>query len=129
MLSAAQTRMTALAINNVNIIEASGEKIPLPDSSADTVLFLQSLQYMSNPEKAIAEAIRILAPKGTLLLVTLVKHNFVEADAFGHKHHGFTADQLKRWTRALTKHHIDELPRETRSPHFQTIILSAQKHA
>ena len=77
----------------------------------------------------IGEAIRILAPDGTLLVVTLAKHTSVEADAFGHQHRGFTPEQLKRWTRALQQHHTDELPRETRSPHFQTIILSANKRS
>ena len=82
---------------------------------------------MTNPERALGEACRILAPGGTLLVVTLAKHTSVEADAFGHRHRGFTPTELTRWTRSLHHHHTDELPRETRSPHFQTIILSANK--
>jgi ubiquinone/menaquinone biosynthesis C-methylase UbiE len=127
MLAAARARVTTLKLSNVSFVEGNGEKLPLPDASSDTVLFLQSLQYMTNPERAISEAIRILAPNGTLLIVTLAKHTYVEADAFGHNHHGFTPEQLKRWTNRLVRHHMDELPRETRSPHFQTIILSAHK--
>jgi SAM-dependent methyltransferase len=127
MLAAARARVATLQLTNVNFVEASGEKLPLPDASADTVLFLQSLQYMTDPERALSEAIRILAPGGTLLVVTLVKHTSVEADAFGHQHRGFTPEQLTRWTRTLQHQHTDELPRETRSPHFQTIILSAKK--
>lgn len=127
MLAAGRERVAALKLTGVEFVEATGEKLPLPDASADSVLFLQSLQYMTDPGQALAEAARVLAPGGRLLIVTLAKHDFTEADAFGHRHHGFTSDQLKRWTKTLSEHMLDQLPPEPRIPHFQTVILTARK--
>ncbi len=127
MLAAGRDRVAALKLNGVEFVEGTGEHLPLADHSADSVLFLQSLQYMTTPEAALAEGIRILAPRGRLLLVTLNHHEFAEAEAFGHRHRGFTADQLKRWTKVLVDHHLDVLPPEPRTPHFQTVILTARK--
>ncbi|MBA3697959.1 MAG: metalloregulator ArsR/SmtB family transcription factor [Planctomycetes bacterium] len=129
MLAAGRERVAALKLSGVEFVEGTGEKLPLDDRSADSVLFLQSLQYMTDPEQALAEATRVLAPNGRLLLVTLAKHDFAEADAFGHRHRGFSGDQLKRWTKPLGDHLLDQLPPEPRSPHFQTVILSARKRA
>lgn len=127
MLTAGRERVAALKLNDVEFVEGTGEQLPLADGSADSVLFLQSLQYMTDPGQALAEAVRVLAPGGRLLIVTLAKHDFAEAEAFGHRHRGFTGEQLKRWTRPLGDHLLDLLPPEPRSPHFQTIILSARK--
>ncbi len=127
MLAAGRERVAALKLSGVEFVEGTGEHLPLVDGSADSVLFLQSLQYMTEPGQALAEAARVLAPNGRLLIVTLTKHEFAEAEAFGHRHRGFTADQLKRWAKGLVDHHLDVLPGEPRSPHFQTAILTARK--
>jgi SAM-dependent methyltransferase len=127
MLAAGRERVAALKLSGVEFVEGTGERVPLADGSADSALFLQSLQYMTEPGQALAEAVRVLAPGGRLLVVTLARHDFAEAEAFGHRHRGFGADQLKRWTRGLAEHHLDVLPPEPRSPHFQTLILTAQK--
>lgn len=129
MLSAGRQRVAALKLSGVEFVEGTGEHLPLGDRSADSVLFLQSLQYMSDPEQALAEAVRVLAPGGRLLVVTLARHDFAEAEAFGHRHRGFTTDQLKRWSKTLGDHLLDQLPPEPRSPHFQTVILTARKRA
>ena len=127
MLAAGRERVAALKLSGVEFVEGTGEQLPFDDRSADSVLFLQSLQYMTDPEQALAEAARVLAPDGRLLVVTLAKHDFAEAEAFGHRHRGFSADQLKRWTRTLGDQLLDQLPPEPRTPHFQTVILTARK--
>jgi SAM-dependent methyltransferase len=127
MLTAARARINSLHLRHVTCVEGNGEALPCANHSADTVLFLQSLQYIGQPDKALREAERILAPGGTLVIVTLLKHDYVEADAFGHRHRGFTPEQLRAWSSPLQLHQMDILPRETRSPHFQTLIFSAKK--
>jgi ArsR family transcriptional regulator len=126
MLAAGRERVAALGLKGVEFVEATGEDLPLDDGSADSVLFLQSLQYMTEPGQALAEAARVLAPGGRLLVVTLARHDFAESEAFGHRHRGFTTEQLKRWTRGMVDHQFDQLPPEPRSPHFQTAILTAR---
>ncbi len=127
MLTAGRERVTALQLHGVEFVEGTGEQLPLADGSADSVLFLQSLQYTTEPGQSLTEAARVLAPGGRLLIVTLAKHDFAEAEAFGHRHRGFTGEQLKRWTKTLIDHQLDLLPPEPRTPHFQTIILTARK--
>lgn len=42
-------------------------KLPLTDSSVDTILCTEVLEHLPNPEKAIAEFARILKPNGVLI--------------------------------------------------------------
>ncbi len=45
-----------------------GPALPLSDSSADTVLLLDVLEHLDDPEKAVSEAARILRRGGTCLV-------------------------------------------------------------
>jgi SAM-dependent methyltransferase len=125
MVAAGTERVTAMRLDAVRYVQAPGEQLPLEDGSCDSVLFLQSLQYVEDPAKALGEAARILAPGGRLLVVTLMRHDFAESERYGHRHRGFTVEELKRWTRPLAEHRLVTLPAETRAPRFQTIILTA----
>jgi ArsR family transcriptional regulator len=125
MVKAGRERVQALKLDRVAYVHAPGESLPLGDRCADAVLFVQSLQYVDDPAKALGEAVRILAPGGRLLVVTLASHDFAEAEAFGHRHRGFAAADLKRWTRGLEQQLTYGLPPETRAPRFQTLIHTA----
>ena len=48
--------------------------LPLADSSADSIIIHQVLHYAHSPAAAIAEAARVLAPGGTLLVVDFAAH-------------------------------------------------------
>jgi ArsR family transcriptional regulator len=125
MVEAGKARVAALGLRNVTWHQAPGETLPLADASADSVLFLQSLQYIPKPAAALAEARRILAPGGRLLVVTLVAHDHAEAERYGHRHRGFREADLRAWCRGLQDLHIDLLPPETRPPRFQTILCTS----
>jgi ArsR family transcriptional regulator len=127
MVTAGLERVKGLGLGNVSYLQGEGEQLPLDDAGCDAVLFLQSLQYVRDPAKALAEAVRVLAPGGRLLVLTLARHDFAEAERYGHRHRGFGADELKRWTRALCGHRVVTLPAETRPPRFQTLIVTAVK--
>ena len=129
MVAAGRERVQTLKLAEVTFVQATGEDLPLKDASADSVLFLQSLQYVADPAQALGEAARILAPGGRLLVLTLNRHDFAESEAFGHRHRGFATADLKRWTRGLDAQQIYTLPPETRAPRFQTLILTARKHS
>lgn len=49
---------------------ADAQELPLADASADVVLCLQTLHYLPDPGRAIAEASRILRPGGRALIST-----------------------------------------------------------
>ncbi len=127
MVAAGRARLQQLQLPAVEFLQAPGEKLPMGDHSADSVLFIQSLQYIADPAAALAEAVRVLAPGGRLLVLTLAAHDFVEADAFGHRHRGFAPGDLKRWTRALEHPLTYTLPAESRAPRFQTLIFTASR--
>jgi SAM-dependent methyltransferase len=55
-------------------LNAGAEQIPLLSSSADVVLMRNALDYVDHPERALAEARRILAPGGTLITLFDVGH-------------------------------------------------------
>lgn len=127
MVDAGMQRAKALKLANVTWKLARGEDLPLADASQDSVLFLQSLQYIDDPSKALVEAVRVLAPGGLLLVLTLAKHDFSEAEAFGHRHRGYSSDHLRKWTATLIDHRHDTLPPEGKAPRFQTLVFTARK--
>jgi SAM-dependent methyltransferase len=55
------------------LVEASAEALPFDDSSFDTAVFTLVLCTVPDPEKALAEAARVLKPGGRLLFVEHVR--------------------------------------------------------
>lgn len=126
MREAGERRINAEGHPNVVYQAGSGETIPLADASCDTVLFLQSLQYIADPAQALRESRRVLRPGGSLLVLTLVAHSHPEAERYGHRHSGFTTDQLTGWVGDFADVTCFSLPAELRPPRFQTVVLTAR---
>ncbi len=71
--------------------------LPFTNGQFDTVLFHQVLHYAQHPERAIAEAARVLAPKGHLMIVDFDAHNVEELrSVHAHARLGFSDDSIKR---------------------------------
>jgi SAM-dependent methyltransferase len=64
---------------------ANAERLPFPDASFDVVSSLNSLDHVDDVEATVAEILRVLAPGGTVLLITHVGHepSETEPNAFG----------------------------------------------
>ena len=72
--------------------------LPLADGAADTVIIHQVLHYAQQPAAAIAEAARVLAPGGRLLIVDFAPHEREELrtrDA--HVRLGFADEAMLGW--------------------------------
>ncbi len=78
-------------ISNVDWKKGDFGRLPLRDESVDVALLSQALHHANDPERAIAEATRILRPGGRLLILDLREHtqDWVR-QRFGHQHLGFT---------------------------------------
>ncbi len=128
MIAAGRSRCSEAGLGNVTWIEAAGERLPLKDASQDTVLLLQSLQYVEAPQDVLRECGRVLAPHGRLLLLTLAEHDHDEAARYGHRHRGFRDADLRAWLKPwCAKPRLVHLPPEARAPRFQSILLTADK--
>ena len=61
-------------LDKVAVAEGDIEALPLPDAAFDACVLSQALHHAAQPEKALAEAARILRPEGQLLIFDLVSH-------------------------------------------------------
>jgi ArsR family transcriptional regulator len=72
--------------------------LPLASGCADTVIVHQVLHYAQQPAAAVAEAARLLAPGGRLLIVDFAPHEREELrDRDAHARLGFADDAVTGW--------------------------------
>jgi len=93
MLTAARRRLSPL--ENVEIRSGALESVPLDDGSVDVALVFLALHYVAEPEKAIAEAARVLRRAGRLVVVDIMPHDREELiHEMGHVWRGFSEDHI-----------------------------------
>ena len=69
--SAVARRAKVDALANIEWKRGELEKLPLEDASVDVALLSQALHHAAAPDKALAEAARIVKPGGRVLLLEL----------------------------------------------------------
>jgi ArsR family transcriptional regulator len=62
-------------LSNITWKAGEIERVPLPDASVDVALLSQALHHAADPARAMAEAARIVAPGGTVLVLELRGHD------------------------------------------------------
>ena len=101
MLRLARVKLTEAGIPATELRQGDMYSLPLPSESADTVIIHQVLHYAQQPAAAIAEAARLLAPGGRLLIVDFAPHEREDLrvrDA--HARLGFADDAVVTWMEA-----------------------------
>src|ERR671920_499481 len=73
MLRLARAKLEAAGIHP-SLRQGDMYALPLDDQTADSIIIHQVLHYAHSPATAIAEAARVLAPGGTLLVVDFAAH-------------------------------------------------------
>lgn len=81
MLRLARAKLAAAGLDTVELRQGDMYSLPLPSGAADTAILHQVLHYAQNPAAAVAEAARLLAPGGRLLIVDFAPHEREELRA------------------------------------------------
>ena len=98
MLRFARARMAAAGLDRADLRQGDMYALPLEAESADTVVLHQLLHFAQAPATAIAEAARLLAPGGRLLIVDFAAHDREELrEREGHARLGFDDEQIGSW--------------------------------
>jgi ubiquinone/menaquinone biosynthesis C-methylase UbiE/DNA-binding transcriptional ArsR family regulator len=128
MLGQLRTRAEKRGLDNLETLEADLHDLPLPAASQDLVLFSQALHDAAQPSRALAEARRILAPSGQLLVLDLLAHNeeWVR-DKLQHVHLGFTENGLKELIQdaGFERVRVFRAARDPEPPNFMTLVATA----
>ena len=111
MLRLARVKLEAAGIAS-SLRQGDMYALPLADEAADSVIIHQVLHYAHSPASAIAEAARVLAPRGSLLIVDFAAHDREELRATdAHIRLGFDDDVMISWfgSAGLTVDRIEHL--------------------
>jgi ArsR family transcriptional regulator len=101
MLRLARVKLAEAGLGSAELRQADMYSLPLPAGSADTVIIHQVLHYAQQPAAAVAEAARLLAPGGRLLIVDFAPHEREELrDRDAHARLGFADEAVTGWMAA-----------------------------
>jgi ubiquinone/menaquinone biosynthesis C-methylase UbiE len=101
MLAIARDRLLRGNLTNAQVRLADTYRLPFaaggPDAF-DAVIFHQVLHYLDDPGAAVAEAARVMAPGGRLLIADFAPHalEFLRED-YAHRRLGFSDREVEGW--------------------------------
>ena len=128
VLEAARARLRAQG--NVRFAHGDLLELPFAERSFDAVMLFNVLTLVRDPQRALAEAARVLRPRGLLAVVTLHAHGHAQvAESYGHVVPGFATKKLSKLLTAagLTVETCEVTSRERRKPYFEVVSAFASK--
>jgi ubiquinone/menaquinone biosynthesis C-methylase UbiE len=102
MLAIARDRLLQADIHNAQVRLGDTYRLPFLNGAAgsgfDVVLFHQVLHYLDDPGAAVAEAARVMAPGGRILIADFASHGeeFLRQE-FAHRRLGFSDREVESW--------------------------------
>ena len=95
MLSVARAEVERSRLRNVQLRQGDIYALPVERDSYDLVLVHQVLHYLDDPQRALREAARALAPGGRLVVVDFAPHKLeFLREKHAHRRLGFSRDEV-----------------------------------
>ena len=101
MLAVARANLERAGLTHCSVRQADMYQLPLGSGAFDLVTIHQVLHYLEDPASAIAEAARVLAPRGRLIVVDFAPHTLEDLrERHAHRRLGFRDTEVLGWFRA-----------------------------
>ena len=101
MLAVARANLDRAGLSRAQVRLGDIQHLPFAKNSFDVVTIHQVLHYLDEPERAIAEAARVLRPGGRLLIVDFAPHDLeFLRERHAHRRLGFAPVAMRQWIEA-----------------------------
>ncbi len=101
MLAVARANLDRAGIGKAQVRLGDIQHLPFQRDSFDLVTVHQVLHFLNDPERAIAEAARVLRPGGRLLIVDFASHDLeFLRERHAHRRLGFAPSAMRQWIEA-----------------------------
>jgi ubiquinone/menaquinone biosynthesis C-methylase UbiE len=128
MLAVARANLDRREARNCQVRHGDMYQLPLPDGSFAAATLHQVLHFADDPFAALAEASRVLAPGGRLVVVDLAAHAVERLrERNGHRRLGFGDGEIARWFGELGL--SQDAPRRLPGAELTVVIWSGRRPA
>src|SRR5947209_5330682 len=117
-------------ISNLEYRLGDLEDVPIRSGTVDLAFLSQALHHSVHPEKAIAEAWRILKKGGRIAILDLIRHQFEEArQLYADLWLGFTELEIQQYLKAQGFKNVETavVYREPEAPYVETLLARGDK--
>jgi ArsR family transcriptional regulator len=130
MIEVGREQAARHGVKNVDYRLGDMEKVPIGAGEVDLVFFSQSLHHALHPDRALAEAARILGDSGRIVVLDLLKHRFEEArEMYADEWLGFSEADLEAMLESAGFANVETavVDKDAEAPQFQTLLAMGEK--